>query len=79
MTRWFKRRPVGGIGLAMGLVVLWHFEPLLMPWVTDEPLARALIAIGLAGVGALVAWLVLVVITRSWPGASSKSSAPREL
>lgn len=56
----------------MGLVVVWHIEPVLMPWLTDQPLARALIALGLAGVGGLVAWLVLVLLTRTWPRSETR-------
>ena len=57
----------------MGLVVLWNLEPYMMPWLSDQPLARALIALGLAAAGGMVAWLVLVLITRTWPRPASTS------
>lgn len=56
-------------GIGVGLVALWSLDPYLVPWVGDDPLARAMLAIGLAGVGAVVAYLVMVVVTRTWPGA----------
>ena len=57
------------VGIAAGLVVLWYIQPLLMPWVAENPIARALIAVGLSALGAVIAYVVLVVVTRSWPGA----------
>jgi hypothetical protein len=56
-------------GIAIGLVVVWTLAPYLMPELAEDPLARGFFAVGLAGVGAVVAYVVMVLVTRTWPGA----------
>jgi hypothetical protein len=56
------------MGVATGLVTLWYVAPVLAPELAEGPLARAFVALGLASLGAVVAYVVLVIVTRTWPG-----------
>ncbi len=65
------------MGLAFGLLVLWELGALPVPFDSSAgPLARAMIAIGLAVVGAVVGYALQIVVSRLF--ASHKSTAKDE-
>jgi hypothetical protein len=65
IRRVFKPRTVLPMGFAIGLLVLWELGVLPVPFVsTAGPILRAVIAVGLAVVGAVVGFFVQWVVSR---------------
>jgi hypothetical protein len=60
------------MSFALGLLVLWEFGVLPVPFDADAgPIARAAIAIGMAIVGAAFGFVIQWVFARIWGGGDS--------
>jgi hypothetical protein len=64
------------MGLALGLLVLWELGALPVPFKADAgPIGRAAIAIGIAVVGAVLGFVLQMLVARMLP---SRRTAARD-